>query len=83
LILFKDNKNGGCYEKCVQECAYLLRNLEDKKLRPSQKAIRNELLLHSHPSYRNSPISKKAATTEEQCNELIQHYLYAHQKINL
>jgi len=74
--------NGGCFEKCVQVCAYTLRDLEDKKLRPKQKAIRTELLLHSHPSYRYSPISKKAATTEEQCAELIQHYQYAHQKNN-
>ena len=72
----KDSKKGGCYETCKNECLYNLRELENKKIRPKQKDIRSELVRHGHASYRT--VNNKAATTDDQCNELINHYRYAH-----
>jgi hypothetical protein len=55
--------------------------MNDAKLRPGQKKIRDELVNHRHPSTRSFGIrapNKRQATVTEQRDELIDHYRYAH-----
>jgi len=59
---------------------YDLNILKNDKLRPKQKAIRDELQRHTHACYRNikEGNTKRSISTNEQCNELIDHYIYSH-----
>ena len=70
---------GGCTE-CKVKCLYNLNILQNAKLRPKQKDIREELVRHSHACYRNikDGTIKRSASTQEQCDELIDHYTYSH-----
>jgi hypothetical protein len=77
--LLKESKKKICVT-CTAECMYSIGALNDRKTRPTQISIRTELVLHGHPSTR--PIQdvgrKRQANTQEQCNELIDHYRFSH-----
>lgn len=62
------------------KCMYDLNILKNEKLRPKQKAIREELQMHNHACFRNikDGITKRSISTQEQCRELIDHYIYSH-----